>query len=116
MASDDSPDTVRPGDYRLHAEFRARANAAGIGAAVVSSEFEDVGHVWDCVVSDGREWHYIRVVGPDVGPYPNLSAEDVEQAIERYAATLPAQQRMRYLLNANPLRIDPGGRVHGTLA
>jgi hypothetical protein len=101
----------RAEDYRMHAEFHARESRAGIGAAVLFSAFEDGRHVWDCIVSDGREWHYIRVLGPDLGPYPNLSGEDVEQAVERFAETLPAQDRLRHLLNANPLHIDRDGNA-----
>jgi hypothetical protein len=97
--------------YLEHAQFRARESPSGIGAAVVRSAFDDEGHVWECVVSDGREWHYIRVVGRNLGPFPNLSAEDIEQGIERFAATLPAQDRIRHLLNANPLHIDADGTV-----
>jgi hypothetical protein len=35
----------------------------------------------------------------------------VEQRIERFAATLPARDRLRHLLNANPLHIDRDGTV-----
>jgi hypothetical protein len=35
----------------------------------------------------------------------------VEQGIERFAATLPAPDRIRHLLNANPLHIDRDGNV-----
>jgi hypothetical protein len=98
-------------DYVAHAEFHARENAAGIGAAVTSSRFDDGEHIWDAVVSDRSEWHYIRVLGSGLGPYPQLSTEDVEDAIERFAATLPAGYRLRQLLNANPLHIDRSGNV-----
>jgi hypothetical protein len=94
-----------------HARFHARESATGIGAAVVSSEIEGRERSWECVVTDGREWHYVRVLGAGVGPFPNISAEDVEQGIERFAATLPAQDRLRHLLNANPLHIDRDGNV-----
>ena len=94
-----------------HAEFHARESTTGIGAAVVRSAFEGEGHVWECIVTDGHEWHYVRVVGPDLGPFPNLSAEDIEQGIERFAATLPAQNRIRHILNANPLHVDRAGMV-----
>ena len=52
------------------------------------------------LVSDRREWHYIHVLGPELGRYPNLPPEDIEQGIENFAATLPAQQRIHHLLNA----------------
>jgi hypothetical protein len=98
-------------DYRAHAEFHARESPTGIGAAVVHSTFEDGAHVWDCIVTDGNEWHYVRVLGPDLGPFPNISAEDVEHGIERFAATLPARDRIRHVLNANPMHIDSHGMV-----
>jgi hypothetical protein len=78
---------------------------------VIRSALEDGQRVWDCIVSDGSEWHYVRVLGVDLGPYPSLSAEDVEQGIERFAGTLPEQDRIRHLLNANPLHIDRRGTV-----
>jgi hypothetical protein len=112
-----SLDSANPGSpspaelYRAHAMVRARDSASGIGAAVVRSAFEDEGHVWDCVVTDGDEWHYIRVVGPDVGPFRNFPSEEVESAVERFAAALPAKARIRHLLNANPLHIDHDGNV-----
>ena len=67
--------------------------------------------VWDCVVSDDREWHYVRVIGTNLGPFPNLSSEDVEEGIMRFAEELPATYRIRHLLNRNPLHIDSTGTV-----
>ncbi|MGZ6662896.1 MAG: hypothetical protein ACXVHL_36870 [Solirubrobacteraceae bacterium] len=98
-------------EYPAHAEFHARENQTGIGAAVVSSEYEDGKRIWDCVVSDGGEWHYIRVESTELGPFPNISSEDVEEGIIRFAATLPAPDRIRHLLNANPLHMDRDGAV-----
>jgi hypothetical protein len=45
---------------------------SGIGSTVIRSGYKDSGHFWDCVVTDGREWHYIRVLGPDLGQFPPL--------------------------------------------
>jgi len=98
-------------DHLAHAQFHAREHPTGIGAAVVETRFKDGAHVWDCIVADGHEWHYVRVVGRGVGPFPNISAEDVEQGIEQFAATLPEPDRLRHLLNANPLHIDGNGTV-----
>ncbi|MGZ6616092.1 MAG: hypothetical protein ACXVFQ_16855 [Solirubrobacteraceae bacterium] len=98
-------------DFRAHAEFHARESPTGIGAAVVKSSVEAGERVWECIVTDGREWHYVRVVGVDLPPFPNISSEQVEEGIERFAATLPAQDRLRHLLNANPLHIDADGAV-----
>jgi hypothetical protein len=78
---------------------------------VVRSGFEHGHHVWDCVVTDAREWHYVRVLGRDLGAFPNLPTEDVERGIERFAAKLPTEYRLRALLNANPLHIDSHGEV-----
>jgi hypothetical protein len=77
----------------------------------MESTFRSGQHVWVCVVSDGREWHYVRVLGRDVGPFPGLSTEDVELGIERFAEALPADYRMGHLLAANPLHIDRNGNV-----
>jgi hypothetical protein len=97
--------------YRAHAKVHARENASGIGAAVVETSLEGTRHVWDCIVTDGHEWHYIRVLSSDLGPFQNLSAEEVEQAMDRFAATLPAEGRLRHLLNANPLHLTRDGTV-----
>jgi hypothetical protein len=98
-------------EHLAHARFHARESAAGVGAAVISAEIEGSDRAWECIVTDGREWRYVRVLGNGVGPFPNISAEDVEQGIERFAATLPAQGRLFHLLNANPLHIDRDGNV-----
>jgi hypothetical protein len=95
----------------VHAQFHARESQTGIEAAVIRSEIDGDDHAWECVVTDGREWHYVRVLGTGVGPFPNLSTEDIEKGIQRFAATLPAQDRIRHLLNANPLHVDREGNV-----
>ena len=93
-------------DFRAHAEFHARESPSGIGAAVVHSSFDDDEHVWECIV-DRRSRVALRPASwaSDLPPFPNISTEDVEQGIERFAATLPARDRIRHLLNANPLHI-----------
>lgn len=98
-------------ESRQHAEFRAGASPAGVGAAATYSGFQGGEHVWDCIVSDGREWHYIRVVGSGLGPYPGFSPEDIERGVEQFAATLPPPAPIHALLNANPLHIDRQGNV-----
>jgi hypothetical protein len=92
--------------YRAHAAFRARRNGIGIGAALVRSTSDESEHVWECIVTDGREWHYIRVLGPGLGQFPDIRVAEIESGIERFAGTLPAQNRIYNLLNANPLHID----------
>jgi hypothetical protein len=99
------------GESIADAESRARKSPAGVGAAVLSSTFVDGAHRWESVVSDGGEWHYVTVVGTDVGVHPDISSQAVERGIERFAATLPAEGRLRALLNANPLHIDSAGVV-----
>lgn len=47
--------------------------------------------------------------GPISGPFPNLAPEDVEAAIERFAAGLPAPARTKRLLDPSPLHIERGG-------
>jgi hypothetical protein len=100
-----------PAEYLERAQLRAGESGTGIGAAVVRSTFEHDAHVWDAIVTDGRERHYVRILGEDLGAYPPLSPEDVELGVERFAATLPAQHRLRFLLDANPLHIDRAGQV-----
>jgi hypothetical protein len=99
-------------EFLNHAEFHAERSRSGIGAAVTRSTFENGERIWDCVVTDGREWHYIRVLGDEVGPFPDISSEDIEAAIDRFAARLPAPYRVRHLLNANPLHLNRDGEVH----
>ena len=98
-------------EYLAHAEFHARENPTRIGAAVVRSEYKDGGRIWDCVVSDGGEWRYIRVESTELRPFPNISTEDIEEGIIRFAATLPTRDRIRHLVNANPLHVDRDGEV-----
>ena len=98
-------------DHLAYARFRARESPAAIGAAVVESLYENDAHVWDCVVTDCREWRYIRVVGPGLAPWLNLPPEQVDDGIERFAATLPEVGRIHHLVNANPLHIDRAGTV-----
>lgn len=101
----------RPLDgYLSHAIFRAAHSPAGIGAATVESLIGNE-HTWDCIVTDGSEWHYVRVLGRGVGPFPNVSAEDVEESLERFAASLPEDGRLRHLVNLNPLHIDRERRI-----
>jgi hypothetical protein len=109
--SDRSPDRPSEDELRAEAAFRAPRNAAGIGVAVTRSDYADGEHVWECIVSDGAEWHFIRVLGVDLSPSPDLSSEDIEQGIERFAATLPQPGRLNALLNANPLHVDRNGTV-----
>jgi hypothetical protein len=93
------------------AELRARVSGAGVGAAVVDTAFRGGAHVWNCIVSDGRRWRYVRVIGEGLGPFHNLRPERVEDGIERFAETLPADGRLQFLLDANPLHIDADGNV-----
>lgn len=97
--------------HLAHARFRARESPAGVGAAVIGSGFESGGHRWECIVADQDEHHYISVLGPGLGPRPNMSPEEIEQGVERFAARLPRGGRLQVLLNANPLHIDPRGVV-----
>jgi hypothetical protein len=109
--SDASPDAPAEDELRAHAAFHARQSASGIGAAVARFDRSDSGHYWECIVSDGEDWHFIRVLGVDLGSTPDLANEDIERGIEAYAATLPESYRLSALLNANPLHVDRSGRV-----
>jgi hypothetical protein len=110
------PPTTKPvgtpvDEALAHAQFHARTGVSEIGSTVIRSGFKDSGHFWDCVVTDGREWHYIRVLGPGLEPFASFSSEDIESGIDRFAATLPSEGRLRALLNANPLHIDSSGEI-----
>jgi hypothetical protein len=109
--SDRSPDDPAEDELRAHAEFGAQQSASGIGAAVARSGYTDGKQFWECIVSDGGEWHFIQVLGVDLGPSHDLGTEDVEQGIEAFAATLPESDRLRALLAANPLHVDRSGTV-----
>jgi hypothetical protein len=109
--SDASPDVPPESELRAHAAFNARQGVGGIGAAVARFSRSGGGHYWECIVSDGDEWHSIRVLGVDLGSTPNLASQDIERGIESYAATLPESYRLAALLNANPLHVDRSGRV-----
>jgi hypothetical protein len=98
-------------DSVSHAEFHLREDGTGVGAAVVRSSLQHGERMWDVIVRDADEWHYVRVLGSDLGPFPSISTEDIERGIERFAATLPAERRLRQLLNANPLHIGRDGKV-----
>jgi hypothetical protein len=99
-------------DSREHAEFHAHEDAVGVGASLARSGFEDGERVWDCIVTDGREWHHIRIQGVGLTPFPPFSGEDIEAAVERFALGFPAPYRLRGLLNANPLHLDANGEIH----
>jgi hypothetical protein len=109
--SDRSPDSPSEEDLRAHAAFQARRDASGIGAAVVRSVRSHDEHFWECMVSDGEQWHFIRVFGVDLGPSTLIAPEDIEHGIQRFAATLPDSNRLSALLNANPLHVDRTGTV-----
>lgn len=108
---DGSPDRPSEDELRAHAEFGARRSASGIGAAVARSGYYQGEHFWECVVSDGKEWHFIRVVGRDLGPATDLASEQIEHGIERFAASLPGSYRLSALVNTNPLHVDRSGTV-----
>jgi hypothetical protein len=101
-----------PAQERLdHVAFRARTSQVGIGAAVLNATVESGQRIWDCIVSDGEQWQYVRVVGVDLGPFAGISPVEIEEGIERFAATLPVGNRLYQLLNFNPLHIDAEGNV-----
>jgi hypothetical protein len=109
--SDASPDHPSEEELRAHAAFRAQQSASGIGAAVARFSRGDGDHYWECIVGDGGEWHFVRVIGAGLGAFPDLAPEDIERGIERYAATLPESYRLGALVNANPLHVDGNGTV-----
>jgi hypothetical protein len=108
MSPADRPDVE---EVREHAEFNARESDSGIGAAVARAEYRDGHHVWECIVSDGQEWHHIEVIGTDVVGFEELQNDEIEQGIDRFAATLSSSYRLTALQNANPLHINRAGLV-----
>jgi hypothetical protein len=94
---------------REHAEFRLRDSPSAIGAAVTRSYFEDGTQCWECLVTDGERWHYVMVLGSDIGPFPDIEPETVEDVIERFAAEFPEGARWQAVLDANPMHIDRAG-------
>jgi hypothetical protein len=109
--SDRSPDHPSDDELRAHAAFEAQRSASGIGAAVVRSGYGDGEPFWECIVSDGQEWHFIRVLGVELAPAEELPIDEIERGIERFAGALPESNRLLTLLNASPLHVDRGGRV-----
>jgi hypothetical protein len=109
--SDRSPDRPSEDELRAQAAFQAGRSASGIGAAVASSGYGDGEHFWECIVTDGEEWHFIRVLGVDLAPSSDLPIGDIEQGIERFAATSPESYRLSALVNTNPLHVDRSGTV-----
>jgi hypothetical protein len=94
-----------------HLAFRARCSDSGIGAAVVIAKYEAGHRSWDCIAGDADEWHYLQVIGIDLGPFAGLPPEEIEDGIERFGATLPAADRLHQLINFSPLHIDRHGTV-----
>jgi hypothetical protein len=94
-----------------HLACRARCNDTGIGAAVVTAKYEAGHRSWDCIAGDPDEWHYLQVIGVDLGPFAGLPPEDIEDGIERFGARLPATDRLHQLINFSPLHIDRHGTV-----
>jgi hypothetical protein len=78
-----------PAHAGFHAGFHAGVSTSAFGAAVVR----------------------VRVLGPDLGPFPSMPNEDIERAIDRFAATVPTEYRLRALLNANPLHLHRTGEI-----
>lgn len=109
MSTPDRPDIE---EVREHAEFNAREGASGIGAGVVRSEYRNGQRGWECIVTDRQEWHYIEVIGSDLDAFPDLASEDIEQGIDRFAATLQSESRLYSLLQANPLHVDRTGQIN----
>jgi hypothetical protein len=94
-------------EYRSHAAFRAAQSPSGIGAAVERDESDAVrdGRRWAVIVTDrGGAWHYLRVDAP--GLRRGVDPDDVESAIEAYAAELPERGRLAELMRRNPLVFD----------
>ena len=109
--SDRSPDqrpTTTSARTRRSRHSGARPGSARRSSAPATATVE---HFWECIISDGTQWHFIRVLGVDLPPAPGLGTEDIEHGIEAFAGTLPESNRVDALLNANPLHVDRSGTV-----
>lgn len=85
-------------DSASRAEFHVREDGSGVGAVVVDSSLEHGERMWDVIVRQADECHYVRVLGSALAPFPTISTENIERGIERFAATggaapTPAPQR-----------------------
>jgi hypothetical protein len=112
MTGPDSDRDQEPVNYYVEAaKARASENGIGVGVAVVESEYKDGGRVWECVAADGNEWHYLQVIGTDLGSFEDLEPEVIERGVERLAAGEPEDYRLGAVLNASPLHINKQGVV-----
>jgi hypothetical protein len=102
----DPQDLLDPVHTRRRAADRANFSASGIGAAVEldATGDEDTGKRWVVMVSDGREFHRLDVVSPDLGPRESVPPTRVEDAVEQAAGSYPAEARLAELCVAAPLR------------
>jgi hypothetical protein len=109
-----TPNAQPHDEPREHATVRARLSPSGIGAAVVESTVDAHRreHRWSCVVTDGREHRYIRVIAPGLGPFERLAPVVVEEALERFADRHPSHDRLRGLVNASPVHLDRDGQAY----
>jgi hypothetical protein len=98
--------TGRAADCLEHLAFRVRCGGTGIGAAVVTARYEGEQRCWDCIVGNPDEWHYVQVIGVDLGPFVGVPPEAIEDGIERFGAAFPAKDRLHQLINFSPLHFD----------
>jgi hypothetical protein len=111
--SDRSADRDPVEYYVESAKSRAAESGIGVGVAVVRSGYKDGHHLWECIVSDGNEWHYLDVVGEGLGQFEEFSPERIERGVEQFAAAEPAENRLQAVRNANPLHINEAAQVTG---
>jgi hypothetical protein len=99
------------GYYRQHAAVRAAASPSHVGAAVVEFALDrrTGDHRWSCVASDGPTFRDVEVRSGELGPWQRLPAPVVEEAVERFAGTLPRRHRLYHLVNANPIHLGRDG-------
>ena len=55
-------------DFVSHAEFHVREDGTGVGAVVVGSSLEHGEQMWELVVREADECHYVRVLGSALAP------------------------------------------------
>jgi hypothetical protein len=90
-----APGTEQLGELELRALARAARSPSGIGVAVARRS--TAGAV-RCRVSDGRRFGWVDVDDPTVAVHDRLVDD-----LERFAARLPGQERLRRLQQDGPL-------------
>ncbi len=102
-------DPEQSADIRLverRAVARAAVSPSGIGVAVADRMPTQQSGLprWRCRLSDGRLFAWLELELAE----PALTPSQLEQGVERWAADLPAEDRLLVLESLSPVRFPPG--------